>query len=345
MKADSKKEIDSLKKILQNFSGKRILVIGDLMWDEYIRGECTRVSPEAPVQVVLSKHEERMPGGATNVLKNLTDLRISAGIMGVVGADNNGHDMIKTLKGWNLNMVQIWESPDRPTTIKTRILARNQQLLRLDREYAKAIPLSIEKKILQVLEQCILDYAAIILSDYDKGVFTEGVIKGIISIARKNNVFVAVDPQIRHFRHYINADIMTPNEKEASEGVGLPFPENEADVETIGKAIKEKLGLRHLLITRSEKGMALFEGQEKPFYVPTFAREVYDVTGAGDTVIAVFTAAIVAGATPLQAALLSNLAGGIVVGKLGTATVTRKELRESLKPESIKYKKAGGKKA
>ncbi|RME88961.1 MAG: D-glycero-beta-D-manno-heptose-7-phosphate kinase [Candidatus Hydrogenedentota bacterium] len=307
------------------------------MWDEYITGSCSRISPEAPVPVVLAKEEKRMPGGATNVLKNLVDLNISAGIMGVVGADENGLKMIRELKKWNLNAVEIWESPDRPTTIKTRILAQHQQLLRLDREYAKPIPKALENKILQVLRQMIHKYQAIILSDYDKGVLTANLIAGIMEIANASNVYVAVDPQVRHFHHYKNASLMTPNEKEASAGLGVDFPENEEEAIAIGKQIQEKLNLKHLLLTRSEKGMALFENNKSVKLIPTVAKEVFDVTGAGDTVVAVFTAAIAAGSTPLEAALLSNIAGGIVVGKLGTATASNEELQHAIEPEYLHY--------
>ncbi|MDH5720710.1 MAG: D-glycero-beta-D-manno-heptose-7-phosphate kinase [Spirochaetia bacterium] len=319
-------KLNRIKEILENFSDKKLLVIGDLMWDEYIHGECSRISPEAPVPVVLSVKEERMPGGASNVLKNLVDLKISTGIMGVVGADTNGHKMIRTLQKLNLNMVQIWESPDRPTTIKTRILARSQQLLRLDREIAKPIPDTLEKKMLEVLSQELRKYDAVILSDYDKGVFTKGFISGILDLAEKFSVYVAVDPQVRHFKQYKKASVLTPNEKEASAGLGVSEPETEEETEKIGNEILKTLSLKHLLITRSHKGMALFEKNKPTVFVPTTAKEVYDVTGAGDTVVAVFTAAIAAGATPLEATFLSNIAGGIVVGKIGTASVKRREL-------------------
>ncbi|MDH5717596.1 MAG: D-glycero-beta-D-manno-heptose-7-phosphate kinase [Spirochaetia bacterium] len=315
-----------LLQILDNFSGTKVLVIGDLMWDEYIWGYCNRISPEAPVPVVLSYKEERMPGGASNVLKNLIDLKISSGIMGVVGADTNGRSMIRELTKKSLNMLEIWESPDRPTTIKTRILAKNQQLLRLDREYAKPIPASIHDKMIDVLSREIKKYQAIILSDYDKGVFNPYFISEILKIAKNNNTYIAVDPQVRHFSLYKGADVMTPNELEASKGINLDIPETPEDLENLGKKIMNDLELEHLVITRSHKGMSLFQKNLPFINVPTTAKEVFDVTGAGDTVIAVYTSAIAAGASPLEATFLSNIAGGIVVGKIGTATVKRREI-------------------
>lgn len=325
------------EKILKNFSRKSVLVIGDLMWDEYIRGSVSRISPEAPVPVVRSEHETRVPGGATNVLKNLVDLKVKTGIIGMVGADRAGDELIEDLQNSKLNTVEIYRADDRPTIMKTRIMARHQQLLRLDREVVKPVPDAIAERLLKNLSEIISDYNAVILSDYDKGIFTPKVISGIIELAHQHNVYVAVDPQVRHFRLYKGADVMTPNEKEASEGIGLPLPETDAEAREIALKIKNEVQLKHVLLTRSEKGMAVLE-DEKITYVPTVAREVFDVTGAGDTVIAVYTSAIAAGASPVEAALLSNIAGGIVVGRLGTATVKRRELNAELSPGYFEYR-------
>ncbi len=326
-----------LKQIVSKLSKTRVLVIGDLMWDEYVWGECSRVSEEAPVPVVKINREERVPGGATNVLKNLHDLNVGTGIIGVVGADKGGREMIRELNKWNLKMVQIWESPDRPTISKMRILARNQQVVRLDREETHAISKNMENRILKHLEQNIKSFDAIILSDYDKGVFTPNLIKGIISIARANKVYTAVDPQVRLFKQYVGADLMTPNEKEAAGGMQVDKPAKESEVKKLGEQIKKELNLTELIITRSAKGMALFSEKDKsPIYVPAVAREVYDVSGAGDTVVAVYTAALASGARPLDAAILATLASGVVVGKLGTASIKRKELQAMINAEHIK---------
>lgn len=323
-------EKQKLQEVLQKLSGARILVLGDLMWDEYVRGEVTRISPEAPVPVLLGTGEDRTPGGAANVLKNLRDLKCTMGILGVIGADENGIALRHELEKWGLGEnLQLLALGDRPTTIKTRFMARNQQLLRVDRERAAAIDEKTESEILKILARMVGGFDAVIISDYDKGLLTERVIKEAIRIAKDKKVFISVDPQVKHFRHYAHCDIMTPNEKEASEGIGRPFPQNDGDVALIAGLIRQELSLPHLLITRSQRGMAYFT-DGKVVYLPTVAREVFDVTGAGDTVITVYTAAISAGASHVEAMVLSNIAGGIVVGKLGTATVNVAELSEEL---------------
>jgi D-glycero-beta-D-manno-heptose-7-phosphate kinase len=319
-----------LKSYLAKFSGAKILVLGDLMWDEYVRGEVTRISPEAPVPVLLGTGDERMPGGAANVLKNLRDLKCSMGVLGIVGADANGIALNHELEKWGLGEnLQLISLADRPTTIKTRFMARNQQLLRFDREKTTPIDEKTEAEVLKIFGRMIGGFDAVIISDYDKGLLTRRVITESIQLARAKGIFVAVDPQVKHFKHYIQCDIMTPNEKEASEGMGLSFPQSDADAQNIADAIRSELKLEQLLITRSQRGMAYFNA-EASSYLPTVAREVFDVSGAGDTVISVFTAAVCAGATHIEAMVLANIAGGVVVGKSGTATVTQAELMQEL---------------
>ncbi len=320
-----------LKNIIDTFPQTKILVVGDLMWDEYLWGDCDRISPEAPVPVVRISREEKIPGGAINVLRNLLSLNVSAGIMGVVGRDPNGLAIQRELRKWNLHVVQIWETSDRPTTMKTRVIARSQQVIRLDREKVKPIKRNIQLRFLEVLLQEIQKFDAIIISDYDKGFLTEKLIPEIIQIAQTKKVYIAVDPKINHFHFYQNVDLITPNEKEASEAMNLPFPFSDQAVEEIGLRIKKKLKIKKLLITRSHKGMTLFSEANKPIYIPVVTgRGVYDVTGAGDTVIAVYTTSMMAGAKPLQAAILANLAGGLVVGRFGVSTVNQQELKKEL---------------
>ena len=236
----------------------------------------------------------------------------------------------KTFKGMNLLLNEVLIAEDRPTITKTRIFARNQQIIRLDRELVKPITLEVENYIISILEKNIHYFNAVILSDYDKGLLTPNLIENIISIAKKYNVYIAVDPQVSHFHLYREVDIITPNEKEASGATKQTFPQENKDIEYIANLIYTNLNLKHLLITRSQKGMALFTNPNTPVYIPTVAKEVYDVTGAGDTVISIYVSAIMAKATPLEAAVLSNMAAGIVVSKLGTATVTEEELLESV---------------
>ncbi len=314
------------KEILSKFLSAPVYVVGDLMWDEYIRGDTARISPEAPVPVVLVQNDERRPGGATNVLKNLRELGVPAGVLSVVGDDENGRSMKQTLDSWNLTNNDLIAMPGRPTSIKTRIIARNQQLLRIDRENAAAISENLETAVIETARKKVPLYKGIILSDYDKGLLTPRVIKALIEIATTHGIPVAVDPQVRHFAEYRGATVMTPNEKEASEGVKMPFPKTDTDSQAIGEKIMNDLQLDHLLLTRSQKGIALFEKSAAPYLVPALAREVYDVTGAGDTVIAVYTAAIASGTSRREAAEIANIAGGIVVGKFGTATVTADEI-------------------
>ncbi|MCB1199724.1 MAG: D-glycero-beta-D-manno-heptose-7-phosphate kinase [Leptospiraceae bacterium] len=340
---DSRKLELDCHSALESLPDSQVLVIGDLMWDEYIRGDALRVSPEAPVPVVLMEKEERTPGGAFNVVHNLFDLQVKCGIAGVTGNDENGRAMADAARAKNAESIHLWQADDRPTTIKTRIIARNQQLLRVDREYAKPVKKELEEKILSELEKVIPTYKSVILSDYDKGMLTQRVITGIIEICQRHNVFVAVDPQVRHFKHYKNAGVMTPNEKEASDGIGMQFPDEDKDAVQIGLKILKELQLKILLLTRSAKGMILFETNPDSdtvtcHTIPTVAREVFDVTGAGDTVISVYTALIASGTSALVAALLANIAGGVVVGRLGTATVTADDLKARIDDDHLKYR-------
>lgn len=323
-------DVATLKEVIRKIPETRIFVLGDLMWDEYVRGDVSRISPEAPVPVLLATSDDRTPGGAANVLKNLRDLHCKMGMLGIVGADENGLALQHELEKWGLGeTMQLFRMADRPTTIKTRFMARNQQLLRVDRERAAAIDERTENEILKNFERMIGGFDALILSDYDKGLLTQRVITETIQIAKRKKVFVAVDPQVKHFRYYSECDIMTPNEKEASEGIGRPFPHSDEDVEKIAAGIMTELKLKDLVITRSQRGMAYFNSNETA-YLPTVAREVFDVSGAGDTVISVYTAAKCAGAGHVEAMVLSNIAGGLVVAKLGTATVSLAEIAAEL---------------
>lgn len=340
----SEKEVyEGAMAALEKLSAAKILVLGDVMWDEYIYGDANRISPEAPVPVVLMQKESRSPGGAFNVLKNLIDLDVKCSIAGVVGDDENGKSIQQAVSGFGLENHFLWTATDRPTTIKTRILARNQQLLRVDREYSGAIFDSLQKEILAKLETVIGDYNAVVLSDYDKGMLTSNMIEGIKNICRQKGVFISVDPQVRNFRSYKNAGIMTPNEKEASSGLDMPLPQNDEEAMELGIEIVRQLQLDSLLLTRSAKGVLLIEkaatgGNVLCHFIPTVAREVFDVSGAGDSVIAVYTALYASGVMPIVAALLSNIAGGIVVGRLGTVSVNRSQIQERIDPKHLRFR-------
>ena len=313
-----------LMDILDKFENMKIAVIGDMMLDDYIIGEVTRISPEAPVPVVNVKEERFVLGGGANVLNNLSSLSCRCYSFGVVGDDSNGNRLLNELKKGNIDTVGVVIAEDRPTIVKRRIIAQHQQLLRLDWEDKKDITLYHEELIIKNLNSHIDELDAIILSDYDKGVLTPTLAKKIIEMARKNKIIVTVDPKPSNAINYLGATSMTPNRKEAMECMGLSKID---DIEKLGLELKSKLNLENLLLTRSEEGMSIFF-EDEIINIPTFAKEVYDVTGAGDTVISVFTLAAAAGASWHEAAKIANVAAGIVVGRMGTSTVTKEEITE-----------------
>jgi rfaE bifunctional protein kinase chain/domain len=327
-KSDEKMvSISRLKQILSEFKNKNIAVLGDMMLDEYIIGEVDRISPEAPVPVVNVKTESYVLGGAANVINNLHNLGSKVTAFGIIGQDDTGKKLEKELEKKKIDTEGIIEDKDRPTIVKKRVIAHNQQLLRLDWENKKAIDLYMESRILEILRQKIDKIDALILSDYNKGFLTAGLVKELIKLANEKNKYIVVDPKPDNVLNYIGATSMTPNTKEAISCNNGKEIENEKDFETMGQKLREKLSLENILITRSEKGMSLF-GKEEIKSIPTFAKEVYDVTGAGDTVISVFTLAAASGASFYEAAKIANAAAGIVVGRIGTSTLTIDELVE-----------------
>ncbi len=310
--------------ILDRFKDMTIAVVGDIMLDDYIIGEVTRISPEAPVPVVNVKEEKFVLGGGANVLNNLSTLSCKCYSFGVIGSDENGDRLLKEFNKKKIDVEGIVISQDRPTIVKRRIIAQHQQLLRLDWEDKKYITSKHEDLIIKNLQEKVLELDAIILSDYDKGVLTPRLAKKIINIAREHNIIVTVDPKPSNVMNYKGATSMTPNRKEAMECMGLKKIESTED---LGKELKNKLNLENLLLTRSEEGMSIFL-EDGVINIPTFAKEVYDVTGAGDTVISVFTLAAAAGAHWKEAAKIANVAAGVVVGRMGTSIVTKDEILE-----------------
>lgn len=317
-----------LLEILDEFPKKKIAVIGDLMLDEYIIGNVTRISPEAPVPVVNVKKENFVLGGAANVINNLNSLGVKVIPFGVIGNDANGKKMLDELNSKKVSIEYINILNDRPTIMKQRILANNQQLLRLDWEKKTPINRTEEDFILDNIKRLISEIDAIILSDYDKGLLTERVAKGVIDLAKAYNKIIIVDPKPSNSSNYKGATSMTPNLKESSECINKEIPESEEKTIEIGLELREKLELDHLLMTRSEKGMSIFENDGRIENIPTFAKEVFDVTGAGDTVISVYTLALACGATHTESAKIANTAAGIVVGRVGTSVVKTSEICE-----------------
>lgn len=313
---------ERLEEILNSFEDLRVAVVGDMMLDDYLIGTVERISPEAPVPVVSIKKERFVLGGAANVVNNLSTLGAKALCFGVIGEDFDGDRLVNELEKRSIETSGIIKCTHRPTIVKRRIIAGNQQLLRLDWEDARPISVDLEDVLLRHIESKIEGLNAIILSDYDKGVLTPKVVKKIIDICNEKNIIVTVDPKPKNALNYIGATSMTPNRKEALECLGETRAD---DMLEIGRKLKKKLDLNNLLLTRSEEGMSLFEGKEV-INIPTYAKEVYDVTGAGDTVISVFTLACAAGVSPHEAAKIANTAAGVVVGKMGTSTVTKEEI-------------------
>ena len=296
----------------------RIMLIGDVMVDHYIGGSSSRLSPEAPIQVVDVKSEKRTLGGAGNVLNNLNSLGAKATLISVVGRDSEGDWVHRDLLQSG-GEHKIFRS-DRDTTVKSRILATNHQLLRLDRESRQSIERDIENSIIDFVELNIENFDALLISDYGKGVITDRVSKSVIEIAKSRKVPSFIDPKGTNYEKYRGADFLKPNRKEAIEALG-----RDGDIDEIGKTLREKFEIENLVITLSEDGMKLFSS-DGVHHLKTFAKEVFDVTGAGDTALASLSFGVASGLEVEKALHFSNLCSAVVVGKVGTATVTLKEV-------------------
>jgi len=312
--------------ILDKFDRARVIILGDLIIDQYIWGKVSRISPEAPIPVGEVVRENFSLGGAANVANNLKALGASVEICGVVGDDSYGGMLLGMLKEKGIDTRLVVKDPDRPTILKTRIIAHKQQVVRVDREDTRALEGEGLVRMKEHLQEAIPNVDAMILEDYGKGVIQEGLLSEIIPMARGLGKIVTVDPKRDHFPFYKGVTAITPNRLEAEEATGIHISD-EKGLHEAGARLMEGLQCDAVLITMGDQGMCLFKDGEPPLKIPARAREVYDVSGAGDTVIAVFTSALVAGATFRQAAMLSNVAGGLVVEKLGTAVVTREEIR------------------
>ena len=316
--------------------GRRVVVFGDVMLDEFVWGDVTRISPEAPVPVVDIKRESVRLGGAANVLANLRALGLCASIVGVVGADRAAERVRAELRdacGAGADESLITDV-SRPTTLKTRIIAHSQLVVRADRERRAPVDGLTEERIVETLRRLLKGADALVVSDYDKGAVTPGVLGEILPAAEAAGVPALIDPKLRNFDSYRPATLVTPNHHEALR-VTNTEDDTDAGVAHAARLIRERLGCGSVLITRGERGMMLLEEDGEPVYVQTAAREVYDVTGAGDTVIAALAAALAAGATLVEAAMLANHAAGLVVAKVGTATAAAEELLSSFDSAKI----------
>ncbi len=327
-----KKIKDLLLDKITEFKNKKILVIGDIMLDEYIWGTVSRISPEAPVPVVLTERETKVPGGATNVVNNLSDLGVETYICGVVGKDYTGRYIKNYLKKKRVNTDGIIEDNNMETIRKTRIIAHQQQVVRVDREDDSPVSDITVSKINSFVKSMITKVDAVIISDYGKGVIVPPVIDNTIKLCKKFSKIITVDPKIENFFLYKDVTLITPNHIEVSKALGMKI-KSQDDVYKYGKIIMKKLNLESLLITQSKDGMTVFEKRKSPKHIPTLALQVFDVTGAGDTVISTVTAALVSGMDIEKSAILSNYAAGIVVGEVGTTTISTKKLITHLKKE------------
>ncbi len=318
------------EQIISAARDRSVIVLGDVMLDEFIWGNVTRISPEAPVPVVDIQRESTHLGGAANVLANLLSLGAKASVIGVIGDDFAGERIQSSLRDKSPLQADGLLIPDesRPTTIKTRIIAHNQMVVRADREHRMPVNGETENRIINTVKAAIDKVDALVISDYDKGVITPRILAEVLPAAYAR-VPVLVDPKIRNFNAYRPATLVTPNHHEALRLANLEEDSDDA-LHSAARMIRACLDCDAVLITRGDRGMILVEGDRDPVYVKTSAREVYDVTGAGDTVIATLAAALAAGSSMTEAAILANQAAGIVVGKLGTATATAKELLDSI---------------
>jgi len=319
-----------LLRIIGQFKGKKILVIGGIMLDKYIWGEVSRISPEAPVQVVNVLRESYAPGGAANVANNIAALNAKAFMVGIVGNDNAKDSLISELEKREIDVEGIFTEKNKPTIQKVRVIGRSQQLLRFDYEEKGYVNADTEKNILDFILGKIDGADAVIVSDYAKGVITKNLMEKIIKISMEKNKIVIVDPKPRHKDFYKNSTLITPNHTEAHQMTNLEEEENtDNDAGKMGKRLIKELN-SNVLITRGEKGMSLFEKNGEITHIPAYAKEVYDIVGAGDTSVAFLTLALASGASFKEGAIIANHAAGITVGKIGTSTVSIEELRESI---------------
>lgn len=313
------------RKLLGAMRGRRVVVVGDVMLDEFLWGKVARISPEAPVPVVEITSQTFHLGGAANVACNVRSLGGRSAVAGVVGGDAAGRRLREALADSGVEDALALDGADRPTTHKTRIIAHHQQVVRADREDAGPIDGALETALAAALARAMPGAGAIVLSDYQKGVVTRRFMKKVIDAARREGIPLLVDPKVRHFSLYRGSAVVTPNQMEAEQATGVRI-RDAGSLHEAGRKILKTLRCRAVLITRGEHGMALFQEGRPPVEIPTAAREVFDVTGAGDTVIASLALAAAAGASLEDAAMLANYAAGVVVGKIGTATATPEEV-------------------
>jgi len=314
--------------LLDKFAGTRVLVIGDIMLDRYWWGKVSRISPEAPVPVVRLDHESLAAGGAANVAANISGLGAVPILIGVVGDDDESSLLPGVLKDRSISTEHLVTAKGRRTTVKTRIIAHSQQVARIDQENDNSLTSETEAAVMESFNSIVSGVGAVVISDYAKGTLTDNVTRHVIDAAIEKGIPVLVDPKGRDYSKYRRATMLTPNRREAADACGLE--ENTQDmVDIAGNRLLTELNLQSVLITQGEDGMTLFRPGQKPYHLNTLARDVYDVTGAGDTVIGSLAVAIAAGADAAVAADIANIAAGIVVEQVGTTAISVQDLREA----------------
>lgn len=314
---------------IDKFSQARIMVIGDIMIDHFIWGNVNRISPEAPVPVVRVTHESFHLGGAANVVHNIHTLGGKVFTAGVIGNDTMGRKIIHDLRSLGISTKGIIPTSKRPTTVKTRIIAHNQQVVRFDREEDTRLNTDIQKRIISYCKKIFSDIHTVILSDYDKGLLSRELVEEIIALCKNDKKPVIVDPKVENMDIYKGVTMITPNQKEAGEASGIKIMTDE-DASRAASILQKRIGCDSVLITRGEHGMTLLEKNGSFAHIPTLATEVYDVTGAGDTVVSALTLALTTGASKRIAALIANYAAGVVIKKVGTASVEKEELKKAI---------------
>lgn len=321
--------MDRLSEYISRFNNATVLVVGDIIADHYVWGKVERISPEAPVPIVDVQSESFMLGGAGNVTGNILSLGGKVRLCGVVGRDDMGRWIVNRLRSEGVCTDGIVVEEGRPSSKKTRVIAHNQHVVRFDHESRGEISLESQDIILEYIRTHIDDIKVVVISDYAKGVITRNLVKNILELALEYNLCIIVDPKLKHFDFYTGATVITPNTSEASMASGLTITDDETLLKA-GNTLLKQSNAEAILITRSEHGMSLFQRNNDVIHIPAVAREVYDVTGAGDTVVSTLALSVAAGASLNDAAILANYAGGIVVGIVGTATVHQEQLIAAL---------------
>lgn len=314
---------------IEKFKRLKALVIGDLMIDEYLWGNVDRISPEAPVPVVAVERENHTLGGAGNVINNLSAMGAEVFAVGTAGTGKAGQTIYARLRALGVETSGIISEPDRPTTRKTRVIASNQQVLRIDKEVRRPISDQTLERLVRIIRDCISRMDLVIISDYDKGLVTRDLVAAVTDLARKHDVLTLADPKSLDFSKYNGVSVLTPNKKEAGLAANMDLL-TPGDLEAAGQKIMAQASLDRLLITCGKDGMVLFEQDQPAITIASKARQVFDVSGAGDTVISLLGLGLASGAEFEAAAGAANAAAGIVVGKVGTATASIDELKQTL---------------